>query len=139
MEVNSSSSTIKSNNHDHGQKVSSPHSSKNLTRQEIRSQPTPNYPKLSPDQPGISLPNLTHDLKLFSAAGFPLYTNYTKAFKDILDYIYIEKDRFTVSRIAPFPSDSILSENTALPSQIFPSDHLAVAVDIKFIRHKDYP
>ena len=132
----SSSSSMKPADQNRNLRASSPQSNKNLSRKEIRSQPTANYPKLLPDQSGISLPNLTHDLKLYSAAGFPLYTNYTKAFKDILDYIYIEKDHFTVSRVAPFPSDSILSENTALPSQIFPSDHLAVAVDIKFINLK---
>lgn len=114
--------------------LSSTSSSRNPTRQEIRSEPTPTYLKLATENSGISLPNLTHDLNLFSAAGYPLFTNFTKNFKDILDYIFIQKDHFNVLRVAPFPSDSVLSENVALPSHVFPSDHLAVVVDIQFIR-----
>ena len=38
-----------------------------------------------------------------------------------------------VVQIAPFPSLSELSAHTALPSQICPSDHVAVVVDVKFI------
>ena len=106
--------------------------SSNPTRKEIRSHPTPIFKKLSNENSGICLPNLTHDLNLISAAGFPLYSNYTKHFKDILDYIYIENDKCEILRVAPFPSEAVLSERTALPSKVFPSDHIAVAVDIKF-------
>ena len=80
-----------------------------------------------------SLPSFSHDLRLISAAGYPQYTNYVHAFKELLDYIAIESDKCEVIRIAPFPSEEILSEYTALPSKVFPSDHMAVCVDIRII------
>jgi mRNA deadenylase 3'-5' endonuclease subunit Ccr4 len=86
------------------------------------------------DTSEISLPCLTHDMHLFSAAGLPEYTNYTKGFKDLLDYIYVQSDHFRVVRVAPFPSTQDLLQFTALPSRVFPSDHLAVAVDLEFIK-----
>jgi mRNA deadenylase 3'-5' endonuclease subunit Ccr4 len=79
------------------------------------------------------LPTLSHDLDIVSAAGFPTHTNYTRDFKDLLDYIYIEPAHFKILRVAPFPSEEVLSKHTALPSCAFPSDHLAVIVDLEFI------
>lgn len=79
------------------------------------------------------LPTLSHDLDIVSAAGFPTHTNYTRDFKDLLDYIYIEPAHFKIRRVAPFPSEEVLSKHTALPSCAFPSDHLAVIVDLEFI------
>jgi mRNA deadenylase 3'-5' endonuclease subunit Ccr4 len=78
------------------------------------------------------LPTLSHDLNIVSAAGFPTHTNYTRDFKDLLDYIYIEPAHFEILRVAPFPSEEVLSKHTALPSCAFPSDHLAVIVDLEF-------
>jgi mRNA deadenylase 3'-5' endonuclease subunit Ccr4 len=86
------------------------------------------------DRSEISLPRLTHDMRLISAAGLPEYTNYTRGFKDLLDYIYVQSDHFRVVRVAPFPSTQDLLQFTALPSRVFPSDHLAVAVDLEFIK-----
>mmetsp|Transcript_13747 Transcript_13747/g.13293 ORF Transcript_13747/g.13293 Transcript_13747/m.13293 type:complete len:639 (+) Transcript_13747:547-2463(+) len=77
-------------------------------------------------------PTLTHPFSLISASTTP-YTNYTKGFKDILDYIYYQSDHLRVIRVAPFPSENILSQDVALPSQHFPSDHLAVVVDLMLI------
>lgn len=79
------------------------------------------------------LPSLSHDLDITSAAGLPIHSNYTRDFKDLLDYIYIEPKQFKVLRVAPFPSEEVLSKNTALPSCAFPSDHLAVIVDLEFV------
>jgi mRNA deadenylase 3'-5' endonuclease subunit Ccr4 len=78
-------------------------------------------------------PTLDLGLSLLSAAGFPDYTNYTRDFKGALDYIFVDRDAFQVVRIAPFPVVSTLSAQTALPSEHFPSDHIAVAVDIKYL------
>ena len=69
---------------------------------------------------------------LFSAAGYPKYTNYVGGFKDLLDYIFVSENDFSVVGVAPFPSESVLSEETALPSSCFPSDHLAVVVDLNW-------
>ena len=79
-------------------------------------------------------PPLCLKLHLFSAASFPEYTNYTQDFKDVLDYIFAEEDSLAVIRVAPFPTEEVLSAQTAIPSEYFPSDHLAVAVDLKLIR-----
>mmetsp|Transcript_37742 Transcript_37742/g.38411 ORF Transcript_37742/g.38411 Transcript_37742/m.38411 type:complete len:159 (+) Transcript_37742:141-617(+) len=80
------------------------------------------------------LPVLTHDLSLYSAAGFPTYTNFHRDFQDILDYIYIQSQAgMEVERVAPFPPVEVLSEAVALPSPVFPSDHLSVVVDIKLL------
>jgi hypothetical protein len=77
------------------------------------------------------LPRLSHNIKLKSAAGYPTYTNYTKDFKELLDYIYVEKERYDVVKIAPFPSEEVLSENCAIPSEVFPSDHVSLVVDVQ--------
>jgi hypothetical protein len=91
----------------------------------------PGGPQSASHEHPCPTPVLTHNLQLYSAAGFPPYTNFTGGFKDLLDYIYVEKDRFEVTRVAPFPSLEQLVENVALPSEVFPSDHIAVAVDLK--------
>ena len=76
---------------------------------------------------------VTHQLGLINASGLPQYTNYTADFKDTLDYVMVSQHCFQVVRVAPFPPESVLSEHVALPSEVFPSDHIAVAVDIKWM------
>lgn len=66
---------------------------------------------------------------LTSAAGYPAFTNYTAGFKDLLDYVYVPQ-RVLVAAVAPFPDEDVLRAHTALPSPLFPSDHLAVVVDL---------
>jgi len=79
------------------------------------------------------LGELRHDLDLESAAGFPAFTNYTTGFKDCLDYVLVQRARFQVLAVAPFPSEQVLSAAVALPSSVFPSDHVSVMVDLKMI------
>lgn len=79
-----------------------------------------------------SLPRLDHRFHLTSAPGYPIYSNYTVAFKDLLDYIYVEEGVFETIRVAPFPSEDELSRDVALPSRVFPSDHMPIAVDIRW-------
>ena len=43
--------------------------------------------------------NFDHDLNLTSAAGYPLYTNYTEKFKDLLDYIFVDEKSWTVAEV----------------------------------------
>jgi mRNA deadenylase 3'-5' endonuclease subunit Ccr4 len=80
-------------------------------------------------------PLLQHSLSLHSAAGYPTYSNFTVDFQDLLDYIYVSSDLFagpeSISPL-PLPSYDILTENTAIPSECFPSDHLPIAVDVHF-------
>lgn len=81
------------------------------------------------------LPTLSHSLHLVTAAGMgcPKYTNYTKDFKDLLDYVFIDGNELRCVRVASNPPEEVLAEATALPSEVFPSDHLAVAVDLELV------
>ena len=54
-------------------------------------------------------------------------------FKDTLDYVMASQHCFQVVRVAPFPPESVLCELIALPSEVFPSDHIAVAVDVEWM------
>ena len=76
---------------------------------------------------------LNHQPFFTSAAGYPKYTNYTQGFKDCLDYIWLEKSKFEVTQVVPFPSDEELELYTALPNIVFPSDHIALVVDVKLL------
>jgi len=76
--------------------------------------------------------SVTHHLGLTNASGLPEYTNYTADFKDTLDYVMVSHHCFDVIRVAPFPTENVLSEHVALPSEVFPSDHIAVAVDVEW-------
>lgn len=68
-----------------------------------------------------------------SACGTPKYTNFTVGFKDCLDYIYCEKNNFEVKQVIPLPSDEELTANQAIPSVLFPSDHIALVADLKLL------
>lgn len=83
------------------------------------------------DSAGLQ-PVLTHRLGLFSAAGFAPYSNYTPTFKQLLDYVLVQESVFEVVRVAPMPSDEVFAEFTALPSAVIPSDHVSIAVDLRW-------
>ena len=75
--------------------------------------------------------SLTSPTIFLSAAGTPAFTNYTREFKDCLDYIFIEQGRLEVVQVVPFPTVEELSLHEAIPSIVFPSDHVAVIVDLQ--------
>ncbi|XP_054168298.1 2',5'-phosphodiesterase 12-like [Oppia nitens] len=70
--------------------------------------------------------DLSHSLSFGSACDEPIYTNYTPFFSGCLDYIFYDKNNLMVSEIIPLPDHQQVSANTALPSIVFPSDHLAI-------------
>lgn len=76
--------------------------------------------------------SFSHDLNLFSACGFPPFTNYTGGFKGTLDYIFADKKYLEVESVLPLPSEDDLSSHFALPSVVMPSDHLALVCDVKW-------
>jgi mRNA deadenylase 3'-5' endonuclease subunit Ccr4 len=78
------------------------------------------------------LPTISHPLHMSSAAGFPAFTNYTRDFKMTLDYIFVDTDSLAVTAVAPLPTEEVLSEHVALPSIVFPSDHVSLIVDVDF-------
>ncbi|KAK0179659.1 hypothetical protein PV327_005391 [Microctonus hyperodae] len=77
--------------------------------------------------------SLVHDLSIASACGTPEYTNFTVEFADCLDYIYYESDKLNVTQVVPMPSKDELSLHGAIPSVVFPSDHIAICADMKWI------
>lgn len=76
--------------------------------------------------------SINHDWHLFSACGFPAFTNYTGGFKGTLDYIFGDKRYLEVESVIPLPSEDDLSSHLALPSVVMPSDHLALVCDVKW-------
>jgi len=77
--------------------------------------------------------SLAHTFCLGSAAGTPKYTNYTVGFKDCLDYIFYDKTQFSVDQVIPFPTEEELSLHEALPNVSFPSDHISVVADLRWL------
>ncbi|XP_012284829.1 2',5'-phosphodiesterase 12 [Orussus abietinus] len=77
--------------------------------------------------------SLSHDLELASACGTPQYTNYTVEFADCLDYIFYQTNSLKVAQIVPMPSIEELQLHSALPSVVFPSDHISICADLKWI------
>lgn len=101
---------------------------------------------------------LSHDFSLGSACGTPPFTNFTVGFADCLDYIFYDKNgieveqviistlklqqsfelfldisiTFFCQQVVPFPSIEELQAHTALPSIVFPSDHIAIISDLRF-------
>ena len=75
---------------------------------------------------------LRHEFDLASACGTPRYTNFTVGFSDCLDYIFYPKGDLRVRQVVPFPSEEELRANVALPSVVFPSDHIACVADMEF-------
>jgi len=79
------------------------------------------------DFPGVEL---HHKHSFINATGLPCYTNYTSGFSGTLDYIFIDKNKFTVEQVVPFPSHQDVVKHLALPSIEHPSDHLAIICDV---------
>ncbi|KAM3959054.1 2',5'-phosphodiesterase 12 [Aphomia sociella] len=76
--------------------------------------------------------SLQQDLPLESACGTPPFTNFTDGFADCLDYIFYDKSCLEVEQVVPLPSEEELRVHTALPSIVFPSDHIALISDLRF-------
>ncbi|KAI4464906.1 carbon catabolite repressor protein 4 [Holotrichia oblita] len=77
--------------------------------------------------------NLRQQFQLGSACGTPKYTNFTAGFADCLDYIFYDKTKLSVEQVIPLPTNEELVQNTALPSIVFPSDHISLVADLKFL------
>jgi CCR4-NOT transcription complex subunit 6 len=99
----------------------------------------PKHPDFIQDRVGILPPasQLTHTLGLVSAValvtgGEPPVTNFTQQFKGVLDYIWLNESLAAVACLE-MPSEDELrgSDDTPLPNTLFPSDHVAICVDIR--------
>ncbi|XP_076821644.1 2',5'-phosphodiesterase 12-like isoform X1 [Clavelina lepadiformis] len=76
---------------------------------------------------------LSHDMKFISACGIPRYTNYVAGFSGCLDYIFINPEQFEVEKVLPQPDHKLVISETALPSSICSSDHIAQVVDLRWL------
>jgi 2',5'-phosphodiesterase len=59
------------------------------------------------------------------------YTNYTSGYKALLDYIWLDPKELHVRRVLPAPPERLLQG--FIPSESFPSDHLAVVFDLDWV------
>ncbi|CAG9803412.1 unnamed protein product [Chironomus riparius] len=76
---------------------------------------------------------LNQPYKIKSACGTPKFTNYTVGFQDCLDYIFYQTDKFCVTKVVEMPSEEDLSLHNAIPSVVFPSDHIAIIAELDII------
>ncbi|XP_061169849.1 2',5'-phosphodiesterase 12-like [Saccostrea echinata] len=75
--------------------------------------------------------DFSHSFKLTSACGYPRYTNYVGAFHGQLDYVFVDSNLEVVSVVPP-PDHEQVTQHLALPSIVFPSDHIAQICVIKW-------
>ncbi|KAK0044097.1 2 5-phosphodiesterase 12 [Biomphalaria pfeifferi] len=75
---------------------------------------------------------LSQPINMASACGVPPYTNFTRGFKETLDYIFFDSDKLEVMHVIPMPDHDDVTAHQALPSVVFPSDHIAQICELKF-------
>ncbi|KAH9261893.1 hypothetical protein BASA81_000549 [Batrachochytrium salamandrivorans] len=99
----------------------------------------PEHDDLTFDKVGI-LPDvgqLTHTLGLASAVGLisggePMLTNFTASFQNTLDYVWLNEFLTGVSMLEmPTEQDLRQVEDEYMPNSVFPSDHIAICVDLR--------
>jgi len=94
-----------------------------------------------PSVPTISL-SPSFPVLALGCTEMPDFTNFAKGFIETLDYIFVstpsKKDRFGFrsSKSAPMPSRDLVSQYVAMPNEFMPSDHVAVACDLKWQRYE---
>jgi len=98
------------------------------------SPPSPTAPGLPPPPPSSSTftpPDLVLPLRLRPADGLATpFTNYVRGYKGLLDYVWSDPSKLGPAAWVPLPPAASLPD--FLPSQAWPSDHLAVVVDLEW-------
>lgn len=74
---------------------------------------------------------LMHSLELATHVCLP-FTNCIQTFECVLDYVFYEQDAFELKKVIPLPSEQVIKQNVALPSEFFPSDHLPIIFEMDF-------
>lgn len=89
---------------------------------------------------GASAMHLRHPLRLRSACGDPEWTNFVSGFRGALDYVWCDTSSDTAFGAAmvpvahaPMPPLEAVTRQTALPNDEFPSDHLPMVADVRFV------
>ena len=70
-------------------------------------------------------------LQLHNLSGHPAFTSYVPHCKATLDYIFAGGD-FVREAFVPMPKASDIDVYTGVPCVVYPSDHLAVVLDVKW-------
>jgi 2',5'-phosphodiesterase len=97
--------------------------------------PSPTAPGLPPPPPsatdGFTPPDLALPLRLRPADGLRSpFTNFVRGYTGLLDYVWADLAKLSFKRWVPLPRAADLPD--FLPSQAWPSDHLAVVVDLEW-------
>lgn len=72
-------------------------------------------------------------IPLASACGTPEYTNFTGMFQGCLDYIFYEYMQLVWEKTVPMPAHEYVTQEVALPSTKFPSDHVAQVATLRWL------
>lgn len=88
----------------------------------------------------LGLPEMKSDVPLQSSYFKVLgreseWTNYTENFKGNLDYIFYSPELLLPRAVLPVPAEGDLkkhSTTSAIPNQLFPSDHLPIMATLRF-------
>ncbi|XP_055540860.1 2',5'-phosphodiesterase 12 [Wyeomyia smithii] len=80
---------------------------------------------------------LSQPFQFQSACGCPKYTNFTVGFQACIDYIYYQSDALHVNDVVPLPSEEELLAYSAIPSPVFPSDHIALVANLEWTHKLD--
>lgn len=60
------------------------------------------------------------------------FTNFTSGYKALLDYVWLQPEHLHVDTVHPVPDEQTLGGY--IPSPTFPSDHLAVVFDLRYVQ-----
>lgn len=72
-------------------------------------------------------------IPLANACGLPVYTNFTRKFHGCVDYIFFDYTRLVSENVVPMPAHEDVTQEVALPSKWFPSDHLAQVATLRWL------
>lgn len=81
----------------------------------------------------VSDVELAQPLLMQSACGIPKFTNFTVGFKECIDYIFYQTDKLRVTKVVEMPEEEDLNAHIAIPSVVFPSDHIALVAELEII------
>jgi len=88
------------------------------------------YPPLDESDFAIDLKCPVH---LRSLSGFPEFTSYVPHCKATLDYIFGDDRVIKKEQFVPIPKASDIEVYTGVPCVVYPSDHFAVVLDLKWV------
>lgn len=61
------------------------------------------------------------------------WTNYALSFKAIIDHIFVDRSTLRTVSTIPFPTEEEISKDVAIPSALFPSDHVPLVAELDYV------